>query len=211
MKIHTKHFISPQAKFDFNRFCLLPTINFSIYKTGKDFDENTDSEVTQKHRLLRFEWLFFSCGFIWMTAMLDKPFRAADLKSLKHKTNLGWRLFIAFSIIIAGMVISFISKNAQDSHFQYFTVCLALMMMLTVSMDRSDYLLDEYSDLSSTEDESVSKAIDRIIEMKTEIMILKSHNQLSEDMIAQLETEIIKLKSTPVPKKRAVKETVSKA
>jgi hypothetical protein len=211
MKIHTKNFITPQAKFNFNHFCFLPTISFSVIKTGKDFDKESDSEISQVSKLLKFEWLFFSAGFVWLTVHQEKPFKAEQVKYLKHKANIGWRLLIAFLLIILGLVLDSFSNNPKAHQFESFFTILALLLMFTTSLDRSDYLLDEYSDLVMGENEVAIQSMKLMLEMRQELYNLTVKHKAAEQTITDLETELNSLKSKPAPRKKAVKETVSEA
>lgn len=171
---------------------LLPTLRFTSITTKLD-----DDKKKLKTFAIMLTWINFNVGFSWTNRMKVLEIDDSELTFQKYALKQKWTLGYAVLFMLLGISISFVHHFPERTLLSMFFYAWAFMMMISYSVKRTDFIIDEmYNDAKGMNE----MLIEYLMETANERII-------TERKINDLEAQLKEAKKKV--RKSASKKTVS--
>ena len=120
----------------FDTYHILPTIRLTSVKT-----ELADNKFLKTFAIM-LTWINFSIGFSWTNRLKVMDVDEDEMKFQKYSLKQKWLLGYALIFTTLGIVTGFIAKFPHAEVSSMFFYCWGLVMLITYSNNRADFIID---------------------------------------------------------------------
>lgn len=172
---------------------LLPTLRFTSVNRKLE-----DDKKKLKTFAIMLTWINFCIGFSWTNRLKVMEVDEDQIKFQKYSLKQKWLLGYTLMFTVFGIVIGFTAKIPHSEVLSMFFYCWALVMLITHSNNRADFIIDEmYNDTRGMNEALLEYLMENLNE-----------RVITAGKIQDLEAQLKEAKKKPV-RKSAPKKTVS--